>query len=244
VTDSPGSPEAAEPPEIEEVRRLLAEARHTEPMPDEVAGRMDDVLAGLTATTRPAASTSPVGAPGHASALEHDDRVVSLASHRRRRVAGMLVAAAAIVVGGVAVAQNLPSTSSSSADTAGSVGSDSAKQPRVRQSATPENLSGADARLETSPVLRNGRLVVHQRHFAADALTGRRLLQRKGADSVPPSPVACPSVPTDQGEVLRARYQQAPAALVYGPVTGGSQVVDLYVCGSPQPVRSATLPAP
>ena len=35
------------PDEQAEVRRLLAEARHTEPMPDDVKARMDDVLAGL-----------------------------------------------------------------------------------------------------------------------------------------------------------------------------------------------------
>ena len=36
-------------PEITEVRRLLADARHTEPMPDDVASRMDDVLGRLDA---------------------------------------------------------------------------------------------------------------------------------------------------------------------------------------------------
>ena len=35
------------PAEAERVRRLLAEARHTEPMPDDVAARLDRVIAGL-----------------------------------------------------------------------------------------------------------------------------------------------------------------------------------------------------
>ena len=34
-------------PEEEQVRRLLADARHTEPMPDDVAARLDEVLADL-----------------------------------------------------------------------------------------------------------------------------------------------------------------------------------------------------
>ena len=34
-------------PEEEQVRRLLADARHTEPMPADVAARLDEVLAGL-----------------------------------------------------------------------------------------------------------------------------------------------------------------------------------------------------
>ena len=35
-----------------------------------------------------------------------------------------------------------------------------------------------------------------------------------------------------------------PAALVYRRVEGSSQVVDLYVCGNPRPVRSTTLSVP
>ena len=34
-------------PTEEQVRRLLADARHTEPMPDDVAARLDGVLADL-----------------------------------------------------------------------------------------------------------------------------------------------------------------------------------------------------
>ena len=44
MTERPESPDS---PETAEVRRLLAEARLTEPMPADVADRMDDVLAGL-----------------------------------------------------------------------------------------------------------------------------------------------------------------------------------------------------
>jgi hypothetical protein len=43
---------------------------------------------------------------------------------------------------------------------------------------------------------------------------------------------------------VAAEYQHAPAALVYRRVEGSSQVVDLYVCGNPRPVRSTTLSVP
>jgi hypothetical protein len=240
MTGSPGSPEPAESPEIEEVRRLLADARHTEPMPDDVAARMDDVLAGLGATPS-AASSSSAGTP----ARERDDRVVSLAAHRRRRAAGMLVAAAAIVVGGVAVAQNLPgSTSSSSESTAGSAAAqDSGQQPsRVRRSPTPETFSGSDARVRAAkPVLKDGRILVRPRRFSADALAGQQLLRKDDRPTV--AQATCASVPKG-GEVLQATYRQAPAALFYRAASGGSQVVDLYICGTHRPVRTTTLPAP
>src|SRR4051812_14456517 len=110
-----GSPDPAESPEIEEVRRLLAEARHTEPMPDDVVARMDQVISGLRQTSA-GSERSADYVPA-----DPDATVVPLAAHRRRRAAGLLVAAAAIVVGGVVVAQNLPlSSTSSSASTAGS----------------------------------------------------------------------------------------------------------------------------
>ena len=41
-----------------------------------------------------------------------------------------------------------------------------------------------------------------------------------------------------------AALYTARAALVYRRVEGSSQVVDLYVCGNPRPVRSTTLSVP
>src|SRR6476469_4846664 len=77
-----------DPQTEERVRRLLAEARHDEPMPADVASRLDDVLAGL------AAEPAPRG------------RVVPLAD-RRRKAGALLVAAAAVVVAGVGIGQAL-----------------------------------------------------------------------------------------------------------------------------------------
>jgi hypothetical protein len=243
VTDSPDPDHSAESPEAAEVRRLLADARHTEPMPDDVVARMDDVLTGLR--DAPASTTAATSA-GHADTTPaaRRDSVVPLAAHRRRRAAGLLVAAAAIVVGGVAVAQNLPQSGSSSDSTAeGSAGNSGADAPRSRTSANahePPTVAGGDLRASD-----DGRLVVHPQRFSVDALAGLRLLRHTPArtTNAPDSLDACVSVPARAGQVLQVTYQHAPAALVYHSASGGSQVVDLYVCGSHRPVRSATLPA-
>ena len=81
------------PAEAERVRRLLAEARHTEPMPDDVAARLDRVIAGLADDPESRATREEASAP-----------VVRL-DERRRRAGRLLLAAAAVVVGGVAVGQ-------------------------------------------------------------------------------------------------------------------------------------------
>src|SRR6478735_677668 len=71
-------------PQDEQVRRLLSDARHDEPMPDDVAARLDEVLAGL-----------------------RDDRppVDVAARQRRRHVRSWVLAAAAVVVIGVGANQ-------------------------------------------------------------------------------------------------------------------------------------------
>ncbi len=230
-----------ERPEIEEVRRLLADARHTAPMPDDVATRMEDVLADLSGEPAGQASAGePVGVPA--------PTVVSLAAQRRRRAAGLLVAAAAIVVGGVVVAQHLPHGGQASETaggerspaaangSSGNTGNDSASAPK----ATTPGLAGP------SPVVRHGRVLVRPQHFTADALAGRGLLTAKNAanrSEFTIAPRGCVHVPP-HSQALKALYRRAPAVLVYHRPAGTSQVVDLFVCGSSRPLRSVTLPTP
>lgn len=91
-------------PAYDDLRALLAEARVTEPVPADVAARLDETLAALTADRR----TEPV--PDEAPAS-----VVPL--RRRSRLAPRLLAAAAAVVvvgaGGVGLAQVLSTQSAS-----------------------------------------------------------------------------------------------------------------------------------
>ncbi len=99
-------------PDDERVSRLLADARHTEPLPPEVAARLDRTLEGLAQERRtPARSVAPV--------------VDLAAARRRRRLTTGLVAAAAVVALGVSLPQidlggGSDSESASSADTSAS----------------------------------------------------------------------------------------------------------------------------
>ncbi len=221
------------------VRRLLADARSTEPMPDDVAARMDAVLADLAA----GATQAPVEPA--APAQEHPV-VVALSRQRRRRAAGMLVAAAAIVVGGVVVAQHLPQSTDpastagadrSQADSLDTNGSSAGKVPSAKP---PRDQSRAEATVQ------GGRVLVRPQHFTADALAARQLLDQKAPASqyaeLRQADVSCVAAGTP-GERAAATYQRAPAVLVFHAPASGSQVVDLFVCGSQRPVRSATLPA-
>jgi hypothetical protein len=248
VTDETGTTRPV--PDEDAVRRLLADARHTEPMPADVAARMDDVLADL-AQSAPVGTDTPDAGPDPApSSLPIHPVVSSLAAQRRRRAAGMLVAAAAIVVGGVVVAQHLPAPGgSSSASTAGdraessgdTAGGTSSSQP-VRPEASPGKLAGGRV------TVRDGRVVVRPQHFTSDAVAARRLLERTPATApsyqlLSRSDPAC-VIPRTHGRRVNATYEHAPAVLVFRPPESSAQVVDLYICGSGRSVRSATLPRP
>lgn len=100
----------------EQVRRLLAEARHDEPMPAEVAARLEETLAALAATPPLAGVDDPAAdgtvqpdrdGPDRAGQDRDapDRRVPDLTARRRRTARNLLVAAAAVVVLGVGLAQ-------------------------------------------------------------------------------------------------------------------------------------------
>jgi hypothetical protein len=223
-----------EPPEHDDVRRLLAEARHDEPIPAEVADRLDRVLAGL--------SQERTEAPA-------DAQVIPLEAYRRRRAAGLLVAAAAIVVSGIAVAQHLPRDSGAQT-TAGhpaenaDTGADTASGA---QTTSPQVAPGPSVDSSGQPQIKDGGVLVRRRHFAADALSGRQAVAPTGSKRYATalkslSPGCVPSI--SDAELVPATYEKAPAALVYHAPAGSTQVVDLYICGSAKPVRSVTLPTP
>lgn len=244
MNDEPADPRTD--PEAEAVRRLLADARHTEPMPEVVAARMDAVLADLAGSA---------GDPGHDGVEPAPPpvppvvrTVVPLDVHRRRRAAGMLVAAAAIVVGGVVLAQHLPGSGSQSgaSTAAGRAESDSAVGDTGAGKSREPGTAPLQQRVRAAKV-RDGLVLVRPQHFTADALAARRLVDAKA----PPSVYADLSraealcrVPGPTGRRVAASYQRAPAVLVFHDPGSGSQVVDLYLCHSSRPLRSATLPSP
>lgn len=230
----PSGDDTPERPEVTEVRRLLADARHTEPMPEDVAARMSEVIARLGDETPSARPERPVG------------NVISIAPHRRRRAAALLAAAAAIVVGGVVV-QNVHLTSTadseSTADTAGS-------QADSQGLEAPDKASGNDSGATKAPQASSegDQLVtpvkVRPKSFVADAERVRQVLGTSAfaaRDDV--AKAVCPDVPR-HGRAVPATYQHAEAALVFRRPQGGSQVVELFVCGQSSPIRTTTLSVP
>ena len=247
MTDSPDLT-----PEQEAVRRLLADARHDGPPPAEVVARLDETLASLVAER---GSASPEGDDDEPTAA-----VVDLGA-RRRRMAGIgVLAAAAVVVAGVAVGQVLPraaddsggAESTASSDTGsgedrqfgdqsddgqsdgGDAGAGSAEQaPESMKStaATPfagvPTLSSADDRLDEEVLdLRPGAAARSDRLGSVDALS------------------SCDLPSLGKGRRLLARVDDQIGVVVFRRPDGATQVAELYVCGTPAPVRTLLLPAP
>lgn len=251
------------------VRRLLAQARHDGPVPDDVAARLDEALARLVADEG-------------ADDLEvFDDATVppvaDLAGVRqRRRTAGrLLLAAAAVVVGGVAVGQVVGDSSmdaGSGADVAESAadaprdgggddagGDASGEQHGGGVTSEPESAPEADA----LPAPTGAQMLLDQVDapvsltsdgFAADV---RRQLGRTAARSqVADSDVdgvraylakdrdfVCPQGPYGAGATLPAYYDGEEAVLVLRRPRAGVQRVDLLTCGTAVELNSVDLPA-
>jgi hypothetical protein len=227
-------------PQEEEVRRLLAEARHTGPIPPEVVARLDRVLDDL------------------AQEPAHVTPVVDLA-RRRRRAAALLVAAAAVVVVGVGVAQIVSPDSGSETSTAGAsrqqedAGSDSVK-PKAGGSFASDD---APAQVPVAPQnsQENSALFKVRRDHLTDDLVKLRRLDftprtpltdeyRAGARSADRAAgAACGAAAWGRGRFVPVSFGGTPAVLVLRRPVGDTQIADLFLCGSQEPVRSVTLPA-
>ena len=241
----------------EAVRRLLAEARHDEPVPAEVAARLDAALADLVAER----SAGPLPADRADVAAPVD------LGARRRRLAGVgLMAAAAVVVAGVAIGQALPTgggdgggaadsaTSSELQGDGGASAQDSA--PEADGGGTQE---GAQAPRSAAavPALRvEGRSdaeltadLVDLRTASAPGLasaTESDAPSEGGSDGQPaPSAIsACQLRGTGSGRQVLTQVDGGLGLVVLRPVSGGTQRADVYACGDGVPLRSVLLPAP
>lgn len=247
MPDTPETPDPGLSPEQEQhVRRLLAEARHTEPTPDDVVARLDRVLADL------------------ASEPAREATVVHLAD-RRRNVGRWLVAAAAVVVLGIGVGQVVDLTGGSGgADSSPTAGDVEAEEP----AAAPEAADGAGGSSASSrDATRTRPYRVSEDDFARDAEALRALSPQAVSGSVDePSagePESGGQAAFDRSELRRAAsrdvcepggwgrggyvpvlYDRAAGWVVLRRPQGETQVVDLFICGSEQAVRSVTLPVP
>jgi hypothetical protein len=226
-----------DPAEDERIRRLLADARHTEPMPEAVVARLDRVLSGLS--------------DDRTERAERADRaeVVDLMARRRRTVGQLLVAAAAVVAVGFGITQVLPDMGGSSDGdtqeaTAGGAAADSADgadegSRLVSPESAPEAPSSGTSDAEKSTFR------IRSDEFGPDVRRARNQLEGESAALVEYPAEGCLAVSVEPGsEVVATTYDAAPAALVLRPPSGDVQVVDLYLCGDLEPRRSITLTAP
>ncbi|MEI5673413.1 MULTISPECIES: hypothetical protein [unclassified Nocardioides] len=251
-----------------DVRRLLAGARYDEPVPDDVAARLDRVLAELVAE-----------GPPEMVADQH--RTIDLAAQRRRRrVRRLLVAAVAVGVIGVGLGQvGLPSSSqddmdgSSAGGSAADSGGDSAEAEADGPAAAAEAPSALE---EASPLERDAPLaltaeplVVDDEDFASEAqLKSLRRTTLQDLDAIlsqdarsstapesdesrstegyaaTPTWFTCKPGPFGAGRLVAVQYDGQPAVLAVRPSTGDSAVVELLRCGSGAVLRSATVPVP
>jgi hypothetical protein len=268
--DQPASGEPTfDDPAFDELRALLAETRVTEPVPADVAARLDTTLASLRDQRR-------------AGADRPDASVLVL----RRRVGRVLVAAAAVAVvvaGSFGIVQS-SRNGTDGADSASSVAADEGsadkaapQEPTERQ---PEAVTGSAA---VAPQLTRA-------HFAHDAAAAMRTLSTTegtldSASSSPSAPVPGSPDPTDtdgdfaangskaaqappitatpeplrdpatlrgsagcagpaapDAVTLPATLDGVPVALVFRPPTASAQVVEAWSCDGASLLASATVP--
>ena len=216
-------------PAEEEVRRLLVEARHTEPIPVEVAARLDRVLEGLAQEPARAAPVTQL-------------------ARRRRRTASLLVAAAAVVAVGIGLNQVL---TTSGEDTTASESADlgPADNGAIRGEADAPEATREDADSDGTAFARNRLVELRSGDFADDVRSARLDLIAGSSEQDARSPdralrKACRTASWGAGTFVPVRYDGQPAVVVFRRPQGDTQVADLFLCGGTEPERSVTLPAP
>lgn len=214
------------------VRRLLADARHDEPMPADVADRLHGVI----------------------TSLQREDDVVPLTAARDRRSAkrrpwlgaGLVAAAAAVVVGvgigslgGALSGGDGAESTSGAAESASDAGGSAAESGEQAPGATTLRTD----QLQDAFAARG----VHALS-SADLLAGvRRLVADLGALEAPttqPGTGGFPCAPADwgPGDLVPVLLDGAPAVLAVRPANGDERVADVLECGTGALLRSVTVP--
>ncbi|MDZ5619361.1 hypothetical protein [Nocardioides bizhenqiangii] len=245
TTDEPDEQlDPASPEDEARIRALLSGARTTDPMPADVAARLDDVLIGLAAER---ATLDPVPA----------DNVVPIARTRRHRVVAVLGAAAAVAVFGLAVGAVVNGDSGedagSSAETAVERGGDdgAALEEPAPSEAAVEDDSETEDQLPGNLAYRKGDrpYAVRSGQLSRDlaAIQERVLVVPADADYerslvYAPQDFPCRLPQLARGVLVGVRYDDGPAFVRFLEPMGDSQVVEVLQCGTGDLLRSTTLP--
>jgi hypothetical protein len=234
------------PEQESDVRRLLAEARHDEPIPTDVADRLDTVLAGLSRDEPGSSGVAPV---------------IDLAARRRRRnAAALLAGAAAVIVAGFAIGLGIDVSSNDSTASGGSsdAGADRAGKANDQAEAAGPHAAGdslnagpSDSSVpqpQSSQVLRlssthlRGDLTDQLRN-GADAATS--LDGERGPLPMTFSAVGCtrpaPANKFGMGDFFPALYDQTPAVVALRAPADGRQRADVLDCGTAALLASVNL---
>lgn len=202
-----------------------------------MAGRLDEVLAGLRAGDSPHARVVPLRRPS--------------------RLPRLVLAAAAVLVVGFGVTQVLDSATMQDSDSAG--GSTSAEDSDAEKESTDDGAAGPDAASgdgapppETFEPLDelgiDGLEPIRRATLERDLAALEDTQEQAGAlRSTRRLSGSCgPREPAAGSRTLAAAYDGRPTLVVYLAPDGGSQRVDLYLCDTERPrrpFRSVTLPS-
>lgn len=236
------------PAQDDAVRALLASARHSAPTPPDVVARLEATLASLSAERREVRPDT--GAP-----------VVTLASHRRRRAATLVLAAAAVVAAGFGIGEVLP-LDMSGGDAGSSADSATSSEDQLSSGGSNRTFGSQSESAEDSADEKQGEAEMRSQESAPSPSSGpeadlnaldsgsallpqvrqlRRLSETTATFSADPG---CPLPDAGSGETVSVTYDGLPGALIFRAPVGGTQQVDLFLCGEPDALRSLRLPAP
>lgn len=247
------------------VRRALADAGGPEPLPEEIADRLDAVITGLAAGRRPLPEISH----------PEDHRVLPLdpaARRRRMRARFMLVAAAAVVVGAVGIgvvndgatddlsaadqmAEGDPARSdaggaiedgaiedgSASGDDGKAFDEDSAEQPPA---AAPD-LVVEPQRIVVDQPLREVRATNLREDLVAlqhSTLPNPATDDYSGATLTAPASFVCEPADFGRGYLVGIEYDGKPAIAAFREPVGQTQAAEVLACGTGDVLHSTTLP--
>lgn len=253
-------------PAFDDLRALLADARASGPVPDDVATRLDATLASLQAERA-------VGA----------EQGTAVVVPLRRRLAPRLLVAAAMVViatGSVGIARVVSDTGGDDATTADSAASADADTGGAPEPSTPRSGDPAQELDSGGTAYADGPVELSSATFARDAarvmlaaataskaeaptddgldtggVPGSEPLADGAVPTAPPltattgrldallrqALVACPGPEAPGAVTLAATLDDAPVALVFRPPTEAGQLVEAWSCDGARLVESATV---